>query len=49
MTTPGEAGRLTANWLPTPEGECRTILRLCQPNRSVFAGQFEIPLITTEP
>ena len=35
-----------ANWLPTPEGDFRPILRMYEPSESVFDGSYEIPPIT---
>ncbi len=35
-----------ANWLPTPEGLFRPILRLYEPRAAVFDGTYELPPIT---
>ena len=35
-----------ANWLPTPEGDFRPILRMYEPHESVFDGAFVLPPIT---
>jgi hypothetical protein len=35
-----------ANWLPTPEGTFRPILRMYSPGSAVFDGSFELPPIT---
>jgi hypothetical protein len=34
-----------ANWLPTPAGEFRPILRMYEPDGSVFDGAYELPAI----
>lgn len=39
-------GDLTANWLPTPPGAFRPILRLYQPRAEIFDGSYELPPIT---
>jgi hypothetical protein len=36
---PGEA----ANWLPTPAGDFRPILRLYQPGKEILDGTYELP------
>lgn len=36
---------LEANWLPTPAGDYRPIMRLYQPGPDVLAGHFELPPI----
>jgi hypothetical protein len=38
-----------ANWLPTPDGEFRPILRMYEPDGSVFDGGYELPPITKLP
>lgn len=38
------AGR--ANWLPTPAGDFRPLLRMYEPDGAVFDGSFELPPIT---
>ena len=35
-----------ANWLPTPNGTFRPLLRMYLPHRAVFDGSFELPPIT---
>jgi hypothetical protein len=35
-----------ANWLPTPSGHFRPILRMYEPHESVFDGGYELPPIT---
>jgi hypothetical protein len=35
-----------ANWLPTPDGDYRPILRMYEPDTSVFDGRYELPPIT---
>jgi hypothetical protein len=35
-----------ANWLPTPTGAFRPILRMYEPDGAVFDGQYELPPIT---
>lgn len=35
-----------ANWLPTPEGDFRPLLRMYEPNAAVFDGTYELPAIT---
>jgi hypothetical protein len=35
-----------ANWLPTPAGTFRPILRMYEPEESVFDGNYELPPIT---
>lgn len=34
-----------ANWLPTPRGPFRPILRMYEPARAVFDGGYQVPLI----
>ncbi len=34
-----------ANWLPTPAGKFRPLLRVYEPDESVFDGRFELPPI----
>ena len=34
------------NWLPTPRGDFRPILRMYEPQESVFDGSYELPPIT---
>ena len=34
-----------ANWLPTPPGDFRPILRMYEPDESVFDGGYELPPI----
>ena len=41
---PAEPGR-RANWLPTPAGGFRPILRMYEPDAAVFDGQYELPPI----
>ena len=43
--TPSEPER-RANWLPTPAGTFRPILRMYEPEASVFDGRYELPPIT---
>jgi len=38
------AGR--ANWLPTPAGRFRPLLRIYEPDDAVFDGRFELPPVT---
>ncbi len=38
-----------ANWLPTPSGDFRPILRMYEPDESVFDGRYELPPITRRP
>lgn len=35
-----------ANWLPTPAGAFRPILRMYEPDDAVFNGSYELPAIT---
>ena len=35
-----------ANWLPTPAGAFRPLLRLYEPDTAVFDGRYELPPIT---
>jgi hypothetical protein len=42
---PDEPGR-RANWLPTPSGAFRPILRMYEPHEAVFDGSYELPPIT---
>ncbi|WP_173921502.1 DUF1254 domain-containing protein [Agromyces sp. Marseille-P2726] len=35
-----------ANWLPTPEGDFRPMMRIYQPRAQVLDGTFELPAIT---
>jgi hypothetical protein len=35
-----------ANWLPTPPGAFRPILRMYEPDQAVFDGSYELPAIT---
>jgi hypothetical protein len=42
---PREPGR-RANWLPTPAGTFRPILRMYEPDDAVFDGRYELPPIT---
>jgi hypothetical protein len=44
-STPAER----ANWLPTPAGDFRPILRLYEPDEAVFDGSYELPPITRRP
>ena len=39
----------SANWLPTPAGDFRPILRMYEPDGSVFDGRYELPPITRRP
>ena len=41
---PSEPGR-RANWLPTPAGTFRPILRMYNPDEAVFDGSYEPPPI----
>ncbi|HEX6026490.1 MAG TPA: DUF1214 domain-containing protein [Solirubrobacter sp.] len=41
-----EAPRDPANWLPTPAGTFRPLLRMYLPRTAVFDGSFELPPIT---
>ena len=34
-----------ANWLPTPEGEFRPIMRMYQPRPEVLSGDYRLPAI----
>ena len=36
---------LEGNWLPTPAGDFRPIMRLYQPGPDVLAGHYELPAI----
>jgi hypothetical protein len=36
----------SANWLPTPEGRFRPILRMYEPDDAVFDGSYELPPVT---
>jgi hypothetical protein len=38
-------GEATANWIPTPPGAFRPILRMYQPRPAVFDGSYELPPI----
>ena len=38
-----------ANWLPTPAGPFRPILRMYEPDPQVFDGSYELPPITHTP
>jgi hypothetical protein len=38
-----------ANWLPTPIGPFRPILRMYEPDAAVFDGRYELPPITHRP
>jgi hypothetical protein len=38
-------GEASANWLPTPPGAFRPILRMYQPRPAVFDGSYELPPI----
>lgn len=42
---PGSPEEL-ANWLPTPDGDFRPILRMYEPDEAVFDGRYELPPIT---
>jgi len=46
--SPGEPSEpeRRANWLPTPAGTFRPILRLHEPDDAVFDGRYELPAIT---
>jgi len=35
-----------SNWLPTPEGDFRPIMRMYQPKSEILAGDYELPAIT---
>ena len=37
-----------ANWLPTPAGDFRPILRMYEPDDAVFDGRYELPPITRQ-
>jgi hypothetical protein len=38
-----------ANWLPTPDGAFRPILRMYEPDEAVFDGGYELPpIVRTE-
>lgn len=37
-----------ANWLPTPEGDFRPLLRMYEPDDSIFDGGYELPPITKD-
>ena len=39
------AGDRAANWLPTPEGAFRPILRMYVPDDDILTGAYEIPAI----
>jgi hypothetical protein len=45
---PGDA-TARANWLPAPDGDFRPILRMYEPDGSVFDGSYELPPITKVP
>jgi hypothetical protein len=38
-----------ANWLPTPAGDFRPILRMYEPGEAVFDGSYELPPVTRRP
>ena len=38
-----------ANWLPTPDGDFRPILRMYEPCEAVFDGRYELPPIIKSP
>ena len=38
-----------ANWLPTPAGDFRPILRMYEPDASVFSGGYELPPVVRRP
>lgn len=38
-----------ANWLPTPAGDFRPILRMYEPDEAVFDGRYKLPPITKGP
>jgi hypothetical protein len=38
-----------ANWLPTPPGDFRPILRMYEPDPAVFDGSYQLPPITKRP
>jgi hypothetical protein len=40
-STPAEQ----ANWLPTPAGDSRPILRMYEPDDAVFDGSYQLPPI----
>ncbi len=42
---PSESDR-RANWLPSPPGAFRPILRMYEPDEAVFDGTYELPPIT---
>ncbi|MBV1854660.1 DUF1254 domain-containing protein [Catellatospora tritici] len=42
-------GDLAANWLPTPPGPFRPVLRLYQPRPEILSGTYTIPPITPTP
>ena len=44
-STPAER----ANWLPTPAGDFRPILRMYEPDEAVFDGSYELPPVTRRP
>jgi hypothetical protein len=35
-----------ANWLPTPAGDFRPLLRMYEPDEAVFDGRYQLPPIT---
>lgn len=34
-----------ANWLPTPAGDFRPLLRMYEPDEAVFDGRYQLPPI----
>jgi len=38
-----------ANWLPTPDGDFRPILRMYEPDEAIFDGRYQLPPITKSP
>ncbi len=45
MQTEAPEGDLAANWLPTPPGDFRPVLRMYEPGDSVLDGTYELPPI----
>jgi hypothetical protein len=42
---PQDSGQ-RANWLPTPAGDFRPLLRMYEPDEAVFDGRYQLPPIT---
>jgi hypothetical protein len=41
---PADTGQ-RSNWLPTPEGDFRPMIRIYQPREAVLNGSFRLPAI----